>query len=522
MGIAFYFPLISVLRLGFDGHLLQIDPNEIGIWPVFWFTIWQAAISTLIALILGLPAAYILYRRSFSGASLIRSVITVPFMLPSLVVAMAVIEMSRPFGGFDPVFAILVANLFANFAVVVRTVGSQWQNITEQTEEEAELSGAGRVRTLFTVVLPQLAGSIRSSSAIIFLYCASSYGIVLSLGGGRVNTLETALSITVLERLDLSHGAALALLQVLLTLAAFTVSRWGGANPLSFESQVAAKKKLDRRDLPVFFFTLITTFVLVITPLFLVLINAFLDQAGKFTLENFVLLETRGYRNLLNITLFDASLNSLRNLVISTLLAIAIGGLVSFLLAERSRKTKKQGTDFVAISLDAVFLLPIGVSAVVLGLGYLIALSGDLAILRAQWFILPLVQSVFAIPMVIRVLYPALVSIESSPREQAMTEGAGSWRILTAIDLKIVRSALRTAIVFAALVSLGEFGSASLLSYSDQATVPVLLYQLISRPGNQNYNMALAVAAILTLVTILATNLVGSEEKPTRKKRVMN
>ena len=520
MGIAFYFPLVSVLQLGFDGHLFQINPNEIGVWPVFWFTIWQAAASTILALILGIPAAYIFYRRSFRGAALLRSVITVPFMLPSLVVAMVVIELSRPFGGFEPVFAILVANLFANFAVVVRTVGSQWQNITEQTEEEAELSGAGRLRTTFTVVLPQLATSIRSSSAIIFLYCASSYGIVLSLGGGRINTLETALSITVLERLDLSHGAALALLQVMLTISAFTVSRWGGANPLSFESQVSKQKRLDKRDIPAFTFTMLTTFSLVVIPLNLVLLNAFLDSTGKFTFQNFALLETRGYRDLLNITLFEASLNSFRNLVISTLLAMLVGGLVSFLLAERSRRITKNKTDPVAISLDAIFLLPIGVSAVVLGLGYLVALSGDLAFLRAQWFILPLVQSIFAIPMVIRVLYPALVSIEKSPREQAMTEGASQWRIFTAIDLKIISSALRTAIVFAALVSLGEFGSASMLAYSDQATVPVLLYQLIARPGNQNYNMALAVAAILTLVTLLLMLLVDKEEKVIRKKQL--
>ncbi len=522
MGFAFYVPLLSVLSLGFGDHLVSGDTGEISVWPVLWFTFWQAALSTVLCLVVGIPAAYIFYRRSFLGSNLLRSVITVPFMLPSLVVAMAVIEFARPFGVFDPVVAIIFANVFANFAVVVRTVGSQWQNIADEAEEEAELGGAGRVRTAFTVILPQLATSIRSSAAIIMLYCASTYGIVLSLGGGQVNTLETALSITVLQRLDFQHGAALALLQVLFSLAAFTASRWGGANPLSFEPKSAQSKKLDKRDVPAFVFTLALTFGIVVIPICLVLANAFRNSAGDLSFENFLLLETRGYRDLLNISFAEAAFNSLRNLLVATLLSMIIGGLVSYLLAERARKRREKKTDFIGITLDAAFLLPIGVSAVVLGLGYLVTLSGDLADLRSQWFIVPLVQSVFAIPMVIRVLFPALLAIDDGPREQAMTDGASKLQIFFDIDLRLIRASVKTAVAFSALVSLGEFGVASLLAYADQTTIPVLLYQLISRPGNQNYEMALAVAAILTALTTLLVLLVSRETDTIRKKPIAN
>jgi len=518
IGITFYFPLARVLGLGFTGHLFVTDPNEISVWPVLFFTIWQALLSTLIAMLLGIPAAYIFYRRSFSGANILKSLITVPFMLPSLVVAMLVIELGRPFGGFAPIPAILLANVFANFPVVVRTVGAQWQNIADQTEEEAELSGSGRFSTALRIVLPQLSGSLRASAAIIFLYCTGSYGIVLSLGGGSVNTLETALSITVLERLDLSHGAAIALLQILLSVAAFTVSRWGGANPLNFDQQQSALRRIDKRDLPAFLYTISLTVLLVLTPLLLVLANAFIDSAGNFTLNNFLLLDSRGYRDLLNISMLEAASNSLRNLIVATFIAMVIGTLVSFLLAERGRKKKLKNS--VSIFLDAVFLLPIGVSAVVIGLGYLISLSGSLSELRSQWFILPLVQSLFAIPLVIRIIYPALQTIDHVTREHAMTEGASAWSVFIRIDLGVIKSSLRTALVFAGLVSLGEFGSASLLAYSDQATVPVLLYQLISRPGNQNYNMALAVAAILTLITVLAVMSLDHRPKTIRKTRL--
>lgn len=519
MGIVFYFPLLGVLQLGFGGHLNAANPSELSVWPVLWFTLWQAVVSTVICLIIGIPAAYIFYRRSFPGANLIRSLITVPFMLPSLIVAMAIIEMGRPFGGFDPVIAIILANVFANFAVVVRTVGSQWQGLAEQTEEEAELTGSGRLSTALRISLPQLATSIRSSSAIIVLYCASSYGIVLSLGGGRVNTLETAVSISVLQRLDLQHGATLALLQIAFTIAAFTASRWGGANPLSFEPHHGKAKKLDKRDLPATAYTFLITAVLVVIPLLMVFTKAFLDNSGNFTLNNFLLLDGRGYRDLLNITFMQAAFNSVRNLIVATLIAMLIGGITSYLLAERARKHRKK-TDPRGLLLDAIFLLPIGVSSVVLGLGYLISLNGNFATLRSQWFLVPLVQSVFAVPIVIRVLYPALISIDSQPREQAMTDGATAMRIFFSIDLALITPAVKTAIAFSALVSLGEFGVASLLSYGDQSTVPMLLYQLISRPGNQNYEMALAVAAILFIITVAIVIWIGKETKVSRRRRV--
>lgn len=513
VAVLFYWPLLRVLHLGFGSHLIGTIPTEVSIWPVLWFTIWQALLSTLIALVLGIPGAYVLYRKTFKGAAVIRSLITVPFMLPSLVVAIAITELGALIGGLDPIVAIIMANVFANYAVVVRTVGSQWQTLDKQTDEEAEVAGAGRFRSTLKVALPQLRSSIRSSSAIVVLYCASSYGIVLSLGGGKVNTLETAISVAVLQRLDLQHGAALALLQIAFCLAAFTASRWGGTNPLSFEPSLSRATTLDKRDRPAMLFVAISSSLLVFLPLLLVLAKSFVSHDGSLTFSNFLLLDSRGSRDLLNITFLDAGLNSIRNMVLATVVSFLVGALVSYLLAEHSRRhvrTNKK-TDVLGIGLDAYFLLPIGVSSVVIGLGYLITLTGNIAWLRSAWYLVPLVQAMLAIPMVVRVLYPSLLAIDHSAREQAMTDGARKRQVFFYVDLALVKPVLKTAIAFSALVSLGEFGAASLLAYGDQSTVPMLMYQLIARPGNQNYGMALAVATILTLVTTLVVLLVSRE-----------
>ena len=511
MVVLFYWPLLNVFLLALGPDIAGMVDSESNVWPVLWFTVWQAFVSTAICLLIGIPGAYVLYRKSFKGAQLIQSIITVPFMLPSLVVAIAVTEAGAIIGGIDPVIAIILANVFANYAVVVRNIGSQWQTLSKSTEEQSEVSGAGRFRTALKVSLPQLKSSIRASSAIIMLYCASSYGIVLSLGGGQVNTLETAISISVLERLDFAHGALLALLQIAFCLIAFTVSRWGGTNPLSFTPSFSKSKRLDRRDAPAAIFSFVVIAVLIVLPIVLVLSKAFVSASGEFTFQNFALLDTRGSRDLLNITFFEAALNSLRNLLIATAVSIVLGVLVALLLAEQSRKRRKRKTDFLGITLDAAFLLPIGVSSVVIGVGYLITLTGDLAWIRNSWILVPLVQSVFAIPLVVRIAYPSLVAVETNTREQAMTDGANAFQLFRNVDYPLLRPVMRTAVAFSALVSLGEFGVASLLTYGDQATIPVLMYQLISRPGAQNYGMALAVASILTLLTTLIVLLISQD-----------
>lgn len=524
MGVLFYWPVVRVFT---EGLASGFGSNVQSVWPVLWFTVWQAILSTLLCVLLGIPGAYLLYRKSFRFASTIRALISVPFMLPSLVVAIAITQFGTLFGGLNPIVAIILANIFSNYAVVVRTVGSQWQLLDVLSEEAAEVAGAGRLRIFFKIALPQLLVSIRASSALIVLYCASSYGIVLSLGGGQVNTLETAISTAVLQRLDLQTGTLLALLQIAFSMLAFTASRWGGSNPLSFEpSQSYKVHQIDRRDRPVLFFVVLSMSFFVIVPLLLVMAKAFVDSAGRFSFSNFALLQTKGSRDLLNITFLDAGVNSIRNLVIASLLAVLIGGLVSYLLAEHTRRNSRgiRRTDSTGVLLDGIFLLPIGVSAVVVGFGYLLTLTGDLAWLRSNWVLVPLAQSVLAIPMVIRVLYPSLVAVDHYSREQAMTDGASAWSIFWRIDLSAVRPVLKTAIAFSALVSLGEFGAASLLAFGDQSTIPMLMFSLISRPGGDNYGMALAVAFILIVITTIIVFAVGSEpkrefQKPRRMKQ---
>ena len=115
---------------------------------VVWFTVWQALASTAITLVVALPAAALVSRLRGRHRHWIRGLVTVPFVLPTVVVAGAFEGVFFRFG-LDQgdfrlrhtVWAILLAHVFFNYAVVVRIVGSFWSGLDHHLEEQAQSVG---------------------------------------------------------------------------------------------------------------------------------------------------------------------------------------------------------------------------------------------------------------------------------------------------------------------------------------------------------------------------------------------
>ena len=517
IGVLFYWPMARVLGQGLNGNWLA-TLAEARVFDAIWFTIWQAVVSTLICLVMGLPAAYVLYRKRSPAARILRALLTVPFALPTIVTAIGFTAFrtqdvwhggSVAEGFFDhPVTWIIAAHVFVNFAVITRVVGSTWVSHSHDTEEAAALAGAGRIRIFWSISLPQLRPAIISATFTVFLYCTASYGLVLVLGGGLVNSIETEIAIAANQFLDLQEAGTLALLQTVLSILAFAISTTGTRSKIGFDVQDLddGKRTIDRRDWPAVLLTLVSI-VLTFVPLALILVRAFTTDAGTPTLENFFMLGTNGARNLLDITLGQAALNSLRNVVVATLLAGFLGTMVAYLL---TRPTRNRAMRLINRILDVLFLLPLGVSTIVLGFGYLLTFGGGWLPLRTSWLIVPLVQGLMALPLVVRIVQPALSASSEELGEQAATDGANAFSAFFRIELPMAREAVVAAFGYAAIVSIGEFGAASLLAYGDQATLPTVLYQLVSRPGGDNYGMAMAMSAIvitLTFAVVFAASL---------------
>jgi thiamine transport system permease protein len=513
LGAFFLLPLAGMLAQGFfvGGRLDLSGLTETLARPrvhrVLWFTAWSALSATAVTTVLGVPVAYALYRLDFPGRQALRALVVMPFVLPTVVVGVAFRTLFAPAGplgflGLDgSAVAILMALIFFNLAVVVRTVGGLWEGLDRRREDAAAALGASPWQVLRTVTLPALKPGIISAATVVFLFCSTAFGVVLTLGGLRYGTVETEIYILTTQFLDLRAAAVLSVVQLLAVVALLLLAgRTRGARAHALErtgARAGHRRRPGRRDAPALTVTgLVVAFLAM--PI-LALVARSLRDRGGWTLDNYGSLGTTGEGTALLVPVWTALENSLRTAVDATVLALSLGLAVAFLVSRPARgRTQRRGRAL----LDGLFMLPLGVSAVTIGFGFLITLDRPPLDLRSSPVLVPIAQAMVALPLVVRTLVPVLRSIDPRQRQAAATLGASPLRTLLVVDLPAAWRPALAAAGFAFAVSLGEFGATSFLARSDRPTLPVVIYQLISRPGAENFGMALAASVILGVVTV--------------------
>ena len=475
---------------------------------VLWFTVWSSAAASLATLLLGLPLTFVLYRLRVPGRQAARAFVVRPFVQPTVVVGVAFRTLLAPSGplGFlrldgTPV-AIVAAMVFFNLAVVVRTVGGMWENLDPRREQAAAALGASPWQVLRTVTLPALAPAIVSAASIVFLFCATAFGVVLTLGGLRYATVETEIYLLTTQFLDLRAAAALSILQLVVVtglLYAAHVTRTRREHAVERADVRSTLRRVRRTDAPVVAVAVLAL-AFVAAPL-LALIVGSLRVGDGWGVDHYLALDGRetGSATALVVPVTQALSNSWRVAVDATVLAMVLGCLVAAVVSRRGRS---RGERRALAMLDGVFMLPLGVSAVTLGFGFLITLDRPPLDLRTSPLLVPIAQAMVALPLVVRTLTPVLRSIDPRQRQAAASLGASPLRVLRTVDLPVVWRPLLAATGFAFAVSLGEFGATSFLARPEAPTMPVLIYDLVSRPGADNYGMALAASVVLGLLTV--------------------
>jgi thiamine transport system permease protein len=513
LGVFFVLPLSGMLAQGFwvDGALDLSGVAETLSRPrvhrVLWFTAWSSLTATAVTTVLGVPVAYALYRLDFRGRQALRALVVMPFVLPTVVVGVAFRTLLAPAGplgflGLDgSAVGILAALIFFNLAVVVRTVGGLWEGLDRRREDAAAALGASPWQVLRTVTLPALKPGIVSAATVVFLFCSTAFGVVLTLGGLRYGTVETEIYILTTQFLDLRAAAVLSVVQLLAVVVLLLLAgraRGARSHALDRVAETSARRRPGRRDVPALVATGLVVGFLAL-PLLTLLLRSLRD-AGGWGLGNYRSLGTTGGGNALTVPVWTALENSLRIAVDATLLALTLGLTVAFLVSRPARgRAQRRGRAF----LDGLFMLPLGVSAVTIGFGFLITLDEPPLDLRSSPLLVPVAQAMVALPLVVRTLVPVLRSIDPRQRQAAATLGASPLRALLVVDLPAVWRPALAAAGFAFAVSLGEFGATSFLARPDRPTLPVVIYQLISRPGAENFGMALAASVVLAVVTVL-------------------
>ena len=465
---------------------------------VLWFTLWQAAASTALTVLVALPGAWAVARLGFRGRRAVRALVTVPFVLPTVVVAAAFEGLFDRFGLADgdglrlrhTAWAILIAHVFFNYAVVVRVVGAHWAGLDARMEDQARVLGASRLRVFGSVTLPRLAPSVVAASAIVFLFSFTSFGVVLVLGGPGRATVETEIYRYALVRLDLTAAAALAAVQLgavvaLVSLSTFLERRRSRPEPVQPTGVV-------RRSRLGVVANLAVMGVLLGLPL-AVLVERSLSAGGGYSLGHYRALF--GRVNLLPDTATAALGNSLGFAVAAAAIATAVGGSAA-LMAVGSRASR------LGRLADAGLTLPLGVSAVTVGLGILLVLDRPPLDLRTSVAIVPIAHAVVGIPFVVRTVVPMLRAINPRTREAAAVLGAPPGRVRREIDLRVAARGLAVGAAFAFAVSLGEFGATSFVPRRPETlTAPLALFRLLGTPGDALRGQAMALAVTLMALT---------------------
>jgi thiamine transport system permease protein len=547
--VLFVWPVGTIIGTGLTGEgaaggILDVVTSG-RIAGILWFSTWQAVASTVLTLLVGLPGAWLVARVDFPGRTLVRAAVTAPFVLPTVVVASAFTSllgpgspvmawvadltgMARPPDLTGTIWAVLAAHVFFNVAVVVRTVGSRWANLDSQLGAAAQTLGATPWQAFRRVTLPLLRPAITAAAVIVFLFTFTSFGIVLILGSPGMATLEVAIYRATAQLLDLPQAAALAILQLVVVVASLLATahfagagtgarprgrrgdrsrsddgsggrQRGGAPAGGGAATAAAAPRRPAR--PTTWAGVVAVLVLLFVVIGLpiaILVERSLAVGDGHSL--------RWYRELsdvvgvMAVSPWEAVRNSMVFAVAATVVATLVGGAAAVAITARRGRL---GRVF-----DLLLMLPLGVSAVTVGFGFLITLDTPPLDLRSSPVLVPLAQALVAIPFVVRILVPSLRAVDDRLRQAAAVLGANPSRVWRHVDLPILFRSATVAAGFAFAISLGEFGATVFLARAGTPTLPVAIYRFLGQPGAANLGRAMAMSCVLMVVTIVVVAVV--------------
>ncbi len=529
----YFYPLSAILKLSlFNNNNLEISGLSF-IWSksgikVISFTFLQAMLSTVLTLLIALPAAWLYSKYNFATKTAFRIITTIPFVLPTMVVATAFQALlaqngflNQLFNSFYPdqqpiiqvehsLWFILLAHVFYNYSLIIRIVGTHWEKIDSSQTQAAHTLGANPWQTFTHITLPTIMPAIASASLLIFIFCFSSFGIILILGGSQFSTIEVEIYRQTIYFFNLPTAAGLAIVQLLCNfIAMWTSGRLSKKYNFSWANNNKQAKKNHLVNI-----IMMSMAIVLISPLFALLYKSLAGENG-FTISYYLSLFQNQGNSYFFISPLRAGINSISTAISTMLLSLAIGLPATFFLAKTRNKA----------IWDGIIMLPVATSAVTLGLGYIIALDKPPLNLRdSGLLILTIAHCLIAFPFFVRCLLPSLQAIPENLKENGAVLGASPQQTLLLITLPLVKTAVLSGMIFSFAISMGEFGAAIFLSRPENQTLPIAIFSYLGKPGQLNHGQAMAMSVILMLITGLSFLLMeltssGRQNEPVRNKQ---
>ena len=488
--VVFYFvPVANLIAAVFSADTVGDTLGRPALRGIVWYTLWQAVVSTLVTVAVAAVPAYLLHRFRFPGRRLVLAATLVPFFLPTVVVGAAFLSLLPESVHASPT-AVIAAHVYLNLAVVVYVVGSMWEVLPTDLTGAARTLGASPWRVLREVVLPIIRPALLSAATLVFLFSLTSFGAAKILGGARYATLEVEIVRRATGLGDVDGAALLSLLQLAFLAIVIAVSSTVQRRAALHLHGEARPRRVPLRS-PVTIAALGFGAV-VVTPL-ASLIGRSLRLGGRWSASGWTQLGRTEVRR--GISLGVDPLGALRTSLWFAVLAAAGAAVLAAITTLAIVALRRWGW-----LLDAGVALPLGTSAVTVGLGMLITFDTAPFDWRASWWLIPLGHVLVATPFAVRSMLAAARAIPDDLRAAAATLGASPARAWWHVDVRALRRPVVLAAGLAATVSLGEFGATSVLSRRGNQTVPLAIDALLGRTGDLPQTQAYVLATVLMAV----------------------
>lgn len=473
-------------------------------WRSVRFSLNQAAVSAVLSVLLAMPGAVILARFSFPGRRFAQSLTLLPFVMPGLIVILAVISFYGRAGVLNTVFGtdfsvvyspvgIIIAHVMFNVALAIRIIAEGWRGIDPRLAEISRSLGERGVARFRHLYLPLLTPSMIAAGGIVFLYCFVSFGIVLVFGGVQWATLEVRIYQEMFTSLNLTAAGTLALIQLLVCGAVvMLLQRYGDRH--RYRRRVVSMAPLKRwGDIAASWRALILGYWIALG-LFL------LAPLGGIVVRSFApYWSFHGYRGLITgyigereiYEIIGASFGSV--FFTSVFIALLSGTIVVTLTLLVARSLRGVQAPLI----DTLFKVPLAVSGVTFSIGVRLLWGNVISPL-------PLIlstQAIMAFPLVFSSLRTTVEAVPLRYLESASSLGASRRQRFWTVEMPVMRNGIINAFVFAVALSLADFTAVLTIARGRIVTFPVAMYRLI---GFQSFDAALALGVIYIAVVAFA------------------
>jgi len=503
-----YYPLLSLLYTIYSVNILGIVSSYILIYSIK-ISMLEAVLSAILSFLIGYPGGIILARYSFPGKKIIQPLLIIPFLMPSIVVAIGIIDVYSA-GGFITRYvpllqvfssglpAILYANVFFNAPLIMFFTYAELESFEQSQENAARTLGSSRFHLFRAIIWPNSKAAALAGTLIAFIYSFMGFTIPLILGGARYFTMEDQIYALYFDFLDLRTAVLLSIAELLiLAVPSLLYIRWITRKKRRFyraerERELIHLPRASAVEIILVSMYLIFIILFIVPVLFSpVLYSVLVPHTSILTLYYYQKL----FSPIISFKLGVPMINVLLNTAFFALVVSLAVLIISLFVVYNLETIKKRAWVY-----DINLFLPLVISPIVLALAIYLAYRIYLNVGSVVWPLIILAQSVIAIPLTLRILTSSIAHVQPELRDSAILLGASRLSAFFKVELPLIKKGVITAFSFSFAISIGEFAATNFLYIPRYTTLAISIYNLLNL---REYVLASAAASILILLSFI-------------------